>query len=105
VFAVLYLMFGVPPFLGTYLLLYRYLTRDGTSAIWVLLPLGVVALLVLRALFVVRNDVHPLGAADTFAALIVGLWLASIAGWIEMVVVACVRWSSQREGRRHPSRR
>jgi hypothetical protein len=98
--AVLYLMFGVPAFVVTYVVLYWFITRNGNSVMWVLLPLASVLLLVLRAVAVGQIGGNAAASSDTFGLVIAGIWLACFTGWLVLLVAGCVRWSEIREARR-----
>jgi hypothetical protein len=100
-FAVLYLMFGVPAFLLTYAVLYRVVTRNGNSGAWTLLPLAPVALLVGRAVAFGQSAGVGAASPDTLSAVTVGLWLACFTGWLALLIIAGIRWSEVRELRRH----
>ena len=98
--AVLYLMFGVPAFLITYILLYWIITRNGNSVLWVLLPLAIVGLLVFRAVAVHRLGGNTDASPDTFGLVVAGIWLACFAGWVGLIIAGWMRWSTSRDVRR-----
>ena len=88
------MLFSIPAFLITYIVLIRHLSRNGYSAVWALVPVSVVLLLVVRAI-VLRHDSNNTVAIVGLAAG--GIELACIAGWLMLLVIAGLRWSAKRK--------
>jgi len=88
------MLFSIPAFLITYVVLIRSLSKNGHSAVWALLPVTIVLLLVVRAV-VVRHDSNNTVAIVGLAAG--GIELACLAGWLSLLVIVGLRWSAKRK--------